>query len=272
MSNVEPTVFAVGDASSAWAAHLRAILDGTQLRCISADLDDLGRSADQVDVCVVHVADVDALVTAAQVWQLAPHVSVLLSGADIDEPTRRAAYEAGVAFVTGEAPTGDELRAVLRMAHDQNCAGSPELVRAMCRAMCRLSSLAAQASDRTFVDAAVHEIAALFRADVVSVQLVDETRALKIVAQLGLADRIQKSTCAGGISEAVRQSGEPRIILRSAPAPTAGVAIPRSDLSASMCVPIASQEGGERVRGVVNIARRDGRSIFTARGSPHVIL
>lgn len=265
MSSDDPTVFAIGAASCAWASHLRAILDDTQLRGVSTDVAELERCADLIDVCIIHAADVDALVTAAQVWQLAPHVSVLLSGADIDELTRRAAYEAGVAFVTGEAPTGDELRAVLRMAHDQNCAGSPELVRAMCRAMCRLSGLTAQASDRTFIDAAVHEIAALFRADVVSVQLVDGAGALNIVAHLGLAEQIATNKSAGGISQAVWQSGEARIILRSAPAPSSGVAIPRGDLSASMCVPIASQEGAERVRGVINIARRDGRSIFTTR-------
>jgi signal transduction histidine kinase len=151
------------------------------------------------------------------------------------------------------------------MAHEQNRAGSPELLRAMCRTMCRLSSLAALASDRSFIDAAVTEIAELFRAEVVSVQLVDPTGALKMVAQLGLAERVARSAGTGSISRSVLETGEARIILRGAPSASLGEAIQRADLSASMCVPIASTAGGERVRGVISVARKNGRSIFTDR-------
>ncbi|MBI1945884.1 MAG: GAF domain-containing sensor histidine kinase [Deltaproteobacteria bacterium] len=265
MTREQPAVFAVGDGAGAWATHLRGVLDPSQLCDISARPRDLERCAGQIDVCLIHADDVDALVTVAGVWRRAPHVAIILSGADVDEPTRRAAYEAGVAFVTGATPSAEELRAILQMAHEQNRAGSPELLRAMCRTMCRLSSLAALANDRSFIDAAVNEIAELFRAEVVSVQLVDHSGALKMVAQLGLAERVARSAGAGSISRAVLESGEARIILRGAPASSLGEAIQRADLSASMCVPIASTAGGERVRGVISIARKNGRSIFTER-------
>lgn len=265
MSTDKPAVFAVGDGAGAWAAHLRNVLEPTQLCDVSARPRDLERCAADVDICLIHADDVDALVAAAGVWRRAPHVSIILSGTAVDEATRRAAYEAGVAYVTGPAPSAEELRAILCMAHEQNRAGSPELVRAMCRAMCRLSNLAARASDHSFVDEVVHEVAELFRADVVSVQLIDPSGALKMVAQLGLGEREARSSGTGCISQAVLKSGEARIILRGAPAASLGEAIQRADLSASMCVPIASTTGGERPRGVISIARKNGRSIFTER-------
>lgn len=264
MALSEPTVFAVGVGAGSWAAHLRSVLPTSTLRGISSELADLEQCAGEVDVCLICTEGIDALVTAASVWGIAPHASIILSGEAIDDETRAAAYEAGVAFVTGAAPTADELRAVVRMAHDQNRAGSPELVRAMCRAMCRLSSIASSASNRSFLDAAVLEIAKLFQADIVSVQLVDDHGALRIVASLGLTHGALKAPSRGGIADSVLQHGEPRIVLRGVPVSTGGT-VERKDIAASMCVPIAATSGAAQVRGVVNVARQNSRSIFTAR-------
>lgn len=261
MSQAEPAVFALGDASGPWAAHVRATLDPGSLRGLSSDLGELQRLAPELDVCLIHADGVDALVVAALVWERAPGVSVILAGDEVDDATRCAAYEAGVAFVGGALPSQDELRAVCRMARDQNRTGSPELVRAMCRAMCSLSTAAALASDQSFLDVAVDEIAAMFRAERVSVQLADDEGALLLVAQRGLSGAPPTGVRPAGIAHDVMRTGEPRITLRTAQ----GVTGPRADISASMCVPIASPGGGQRVRGVVNIARTRPGAIFTAR-------
>ncbi|MCC7111217.1 MAG: GAF domain-containing sensor histidine kinase [Deltaproteobacteria bacterium] len=261
MSHAEPAVFALGDARGAWAEHLRTLLGPDSLRGLSSDLGELQRLAPEIDVCLIHADGVDALVVAALVWERAPQVSVVLAGDEVDDATRCAAYEAGVAYVGAARPSRDELRAVCRMARDQNRTGSPELVRAMCRAMCRLSSVAALASDQSFLDVAVAEIAGLFRAERVSVQLADDSGALLLVAQHGLSGAPPAGTRPAGIAQDVMRTGEPRITLRTAQ----GVTGPRAEISASMCVPIASPGGGQRVRGVVNIARTRPGAIFTAR-------
>ncbi len=264
MTSPDPVVFVIGDPTSAWARATLTALAPMTVRGIADLPAALEPHAAEIDVCLVQCRLDDAMVTVAEVLRRAPRASIVLLGDHVDADTRDAAYQAGVAFVAGAAPTAEELRSVVRMAHDQNRAGSPELVRAMCRTMCRLSSLAALASNSTFIDAAVQEIADLFRADVVSVQLADDNGDLRIVAHKGLADRALRSPSRGGISDAVLRSGEPRITLRGVTASEAS-ALPRADLCASMCVPIASPANGERGRGVISIARKNGRSIFTAR-------
>lgn len=261
----EPTVFAIGGASGPWATHLRSILGPAALVGLSVDLAELAARSSQVDVCLIHADGADVLVTVAHVWQTAPHVSVIVSGDHVDDDTRRAAFQSGVAFVTGAAPSRDELRAVLRMARDQNRSGSPELVRAMCRAMCNISRLASSACDRSFLDAAVDQIAELFQASRVSVQLVDAEGSLRIAAQRGLGDVGAASVGRSAISYGVLRSGEPRIILRSAHTRGSGDCDDRGAISASMCVPLAPVGAGDHVRGVVSIARTSDRSIFTPR-------
>lgn len=264
MSGSEPIVFIIGDPGSAWATSTAAALAPLPVRGVGEQPAELEQHADVVDVCLVHCCSDDTMVTVAEVLRRAPRASIVLLGDHIDADTKSAAYQAGVAFVAGSTPTAEELRSVVRMAHDQNRSGSPELVRAMCRTMCNLSSLAARASNSTFIDAAVQEIADLFAADVVSVQLAGDDGDLRIVAHKGLADRALRNPSRGGISDVVLRSGEARITLRGFAAGESS-ALPRADLCASMCVPIASPGTGERGRGVINIARKNGRSIFTAR-------
>lgn len=264
MNGADPVVFIIGDPESPWAAATVTALAPLHVRGVAEQPAELEPHASDVDVCLVQCRSDDAMVTVAEVLRRAPRASIVLLGEHVDPETRSAAYQAGVAFVTGASPTAEELRSVVRMAHDQNRAGSPELVRAMCRTMVRLSSLAAQASNNAFIDAAVQEIADLFGADVVSVQLAGDDGDLQIVAHKGLGDRALRNPSRGGISDAVLRSGEPRITLRGFATGESSV-LPRADLCASMCVPIASPSVGERGRGVINIARKNGRSIFTAR-------
>lgn len=263
ISDVRVLIVAVTDSD--WVSRTIASLGGVMSYEVCFDPQAAPELVARADVCLIHAHGCDPLVVAAHVWNVAAHMSVVLAADEVDDDTRSAAVEAGVAFVTRATPDPAELRTVLHMACLQNRTGSPELLRGMCRAMCKLSSVVAVASDKGFIEDVVGEIRALFQAEVVSVQLVDGDGRLRVVGHTGLPDEALKDPRRGGISERVLQSGRARITLRSVRRDDA-VPPPRVEISASMCVPIGSRTaGGPQARGVVNIARTRPRSIFTPR-------
>lgn len=262
----EIRVLIVAVADSDWVTTTTAALDGVMPYEVCSDPQAAAELVARADVCLIHAHGCDPLVVAAHVWNVDAHMSIVLAADEVDDDTRSAAVEAGVAFVTRATPDPAELRTVLQMACLQNRTGSPELLRGMCRAMCKLSSVVASASDKGFIEAVVGEIRALFQADVVSVQLVGADGHLRVVGHTGLPDEAVREPRRGGISERVLRSGQAQITLRAVRREEA-LPPPRVEISASICVPILASRmaGGPQARGVVNIARTRPRSIFTPR-------
>ena len=263
----------IGEMGSSWMARTASILDQSGMSYVAAD--DLGSAQawiSEVDAVAMHVAaGADPLVDVAALWGARAQVPVIFLGDDIDEQLRTAALEAGIAYVTNAMPTPEELVAMLRMATEQSRVGSPELVRAMCRTMCTLSTLVASAKDSTFLSAAVLQVSALFQSPVVSIMLFDDdsSDAMRVVAQVGLgAGAVFSEPKKDGVAARVARARVPQIILRSASKnePFDGVA-GRNEITASMCVPIPSATSGtsSRPRGVINVAKTRKHAVFTPR-------
>jgi signal transduction histidine kinase/DNA-binding NarL/FixJ family response regulator len=204
-----------------------------------------------VDAILVHVTAGDPLPAIASLWRTHSAMPVLLLGDEIHAELRSAAVASGVAHVGRAAPTPEELVAAVTLACDHARVGSPELVRAMCRAMCSLSASAASANDPCFLSTASQEISALFSAPIVSIML-----------------RRRRESCRArqdGVAWRVLRGGAPRIILRGADREDElSGATPRADVAASMCVPIPGG-AGEEPRGVINVARTDAYAVFVPR-------
>jgi signal transduction histidine kinase/DNA-binding NarL/FixJ family response regulator len=265
-------VLVLGDDQGSWLMRMRILLEAFGHRCtVAKTIEEAQLRAHDVDVVVVHVTMPDPLVQVAALWGAHAALPVVLAGDNIAESMRAAAFEAGVAFVTRSEPLPEELDALLRMVCEQNKVGSPELVRAMCRTMCSLSTLVASATDGSFLALAVQEVSALFTAPVVSIMLFeahDAAASLNLVAQVGLDPNVLKEPPRrGGIADHVVATKKPRIVLRRADdhAELMGVT-GRAEITASMCVPIPGPEGGNgRPRGVINVARRRPYAVFTPR-------
>lgn len=237
-----------------------------------------------VDAILVHVTAGDPLPAIASLWRTHSAMPVLLFGDDIHAELRSAAVASGVAHVGRAAPTPEELLATVTLACDHARVGSPELVRAMCRAMCSLSATAASANDPCFLSTASQEISALFSAPIVSIMLrrgssladgaLDEPGCSELgveadeeVLEVVAATRpwVGRRARQDGVAWRVLRGGAPRIILRGADREDElSGATPRSDVAASMCVPIPGG-AGEEPRGVINVARTDPYAVFVPR-------
>lgn len=263
-------VLLVAEGGGNWAMRTRILLEAFGHRClIATSLADAADVAHDVDAALVLVTTADPLVGVAGMWSRHASLPVVLCGDKISDAVRAAAFEAGVAFVTRAEPLPQELDALLRLVCEQNRVGSPELVRAMCRTMCSLSTLIATASDTSFLATAVQEVSALFSAPVVSTMLFDDDSdeaPLRIVAQVGLDPSVTlEPPRRGGVAEQVVRSNTPRVLLRSAQANGLAVPAARNELTASMCVPIPGRDAASRPRGVINVARRRAFAVFTPR-------
>ncbi len=265
-----------GSAPSSWAMRNRILLEAVGHRAlIATSIEEAAECAHDVDVALVLATNSDPLVGVAELWQQHASLPVVLCGDDIKEAVRSAAFEAGVALVVGGELMSQELDAMLRLVCEQNRVGSPELVRGMCRAMCNLSKLVATANDTSFLNAAVQEVGALFAAPLVSIMLFDddtEEAPLRLVAQTGLNPAVQLTPPRrGGVAEQVVRENKPRILLRNAKENGIRGVEGRSDITASMCVPIRGNANGAiagedvRPRGCINVARRRAHSVFTPR-------
>jgi signal transduction histidine kinase len=248
-----------------------SILDQFSLSYVAADSSAQGQASfTQVDVVIQHVKPGDdPLVGIAALWHVRAQVPVIFLGDGIDDSLRSAAFEAGVAHVGKAEPTPEELIAMLRMATEQSRVGSPELVRAMCRTMCTLSSLVASAKDTSFLNAAVLQVSGLFQAPIVSIMLYDDAEAdavMRVVAQVGLgAAAVFSEPRRDGVADRVAAARVPRIILRSASRSEELEGVERrAEITASMCVPIPSGKGS-RPRGVMNVAKTRACTVFTPR-------
>lgn len=261
---------------SSWAMRNRILLEAFGHRAlIATSIAEAAQCAHDVDVALVLANDSDPLVGVAELWQQNAALPVVLCGDDIKEAVRAAAFEAGVALVVRGELMPQELDATLRLVCEQNRVGSPELVRGMCRAMCNMSKVVATANDTSFLNAAVQEVSHLFAAPLVSIMLFDDDSAeapLRLVAQIGLNPTVQLSPPRrGGVAEQVVRSNKPRILLRHAKENGMRDVEGRSDISASMCIPIPGNgtagDDGEvvRPRGCINVARRRAHSVFTPR-------
>jgi signal transduction histidine kinase len=262
-----------GSPPSSWAMRNRILLEAFGHRAlIATSIEEAAECAHDVDVALVLATDNDPLVGVAELWQRHASLPVVLCGDDIKEAMRAAAFEAGVALVVRGELMPQELDATLRLVCEQNRVGSPELVRGMCRAMCNMSRLAATANDTSFLNAAVQEVSELFAAPLVSIMLFDddtEEAPLRLVAQTGLNPTVQMTPPRrGGVAEQVVRENKPRILLRNAKENGIRGVEGRSDITASMCVPIPGATNGAddvRPRGCINIARRRAHSVFTPR-------
>lgn len=255
-----------------WAKRNRILLEAFGHRVlVAASFAEAAECAHDVDIALVRVCDDDPLVSVAELWQQHASLPVVLCGDDIKETVRAAAFEAGVAYVTRAEINAQELDAMLRLVTEQNRVGSPELVRGMARTMCNLSKLVATATDTSFLNAAVQEMSALFTAPLVSIMLFDddsEEAPLRLVAQIGLnPSAMMTPPRRGGVAEQVVRSNKPRILLRSPKENGIRGVEGRSDITASMCVPIPASgtEADKRARGAINIARRRAATVFTPR-------
>lgn len=248
----------------------RILLEAFGHRCLVVDsLDDAAAAAHDVDIALVLATPTDPLLAVSELWSKHASLPVVLCGDKISEPVRAAAFEAGVAFVTKAEPLPQELDALLRLVCEQNRVGSPELVRGMCRTMVHLSKLVATAADSSFLAAAVQELSALFGAPLVSIMLFDDDSdeaPLRLVSQVGLDPSVHlEPPRRGGIADHVVKSKSPRILLRGAEENGFSGIAGRSDITASMCVPIPGSAATARPRGILNVARRRAYSVFTPR-------
>lgn len=263
-------VLLVSLEGGSWAMRNRIMLEAFGHRCLIVDnLDDAAAAAHDVDIALVLATPTDPLLAVSELWSKHASLPVVLCGDKISEPVRAAAFEAGVAFVTKAEPLPQELDALLRLVCEQNRVGSPELVRGMCRTMVHLSKLVATAADSSFLAAAVQELSALFGAPLVSIMLFDDDSdeaPLRLVSQVGLDPSVHlEPPRRGGIADHVVKSKSPRILLRGAEENGFSGIAGRSDITASMCVPIPATTANGRPRGILNVARRRAYSVFTPR-------
>lgn len=215
---------------------------------------------DIVDVCFFSTdGDLDPLQAASTLWWVAPSLPVIFCGDAVDPDLKDAAIGAGIPVLEPAVPPATSTSAIVDVVASGLLAASVDGPSALARAMAALCELGV--SGRVLSDdASVSIIAELFRADVVSLMLVDSAGVMRTVANVGLEGVIGTPARKDGLGEHVRMNGTARLVIGDG-AP--GVAGNGSGVTASMLAPVRGAQ--DDVCGVLTVGRTRRRAVFTPR-------
>lgn len=253
-------VLVVGEAR--WRAELAATLLSAGMAV--TDAEDVESAADFLDLFQIVFLDArlpDPLRAAAALWWVAPNLPIVILGDDVDPALDDAACDANIVVVSPAIPTAARLRVLIDVITGPMQRDAAELSRGVARAMGALCDIGVANGQRDRValsDAAVHIVAELFRADVVSILLPDHEQVLRCAANVGLKDVVGRAVPADGPGAAVFASGAARLMIGSA-----NKAQLHKGPQAAMIAPICASNGD--VRGVLTVGKNKPRSVFTPR-------
>jgi signal transduction histidine kinase len=263
LPDFQARVLVVG--SDAWRAELAATLLGAGMAV--TDVDDVAVADDFLDLFQIAFFEAghgDPLQAISALWWSTPNLPVVLCGDDIDPALDEAATDANIVVVSPAVPTAGRLRVLIDVITGPMQRDAAEVSRSVARAMGALCELTVDADGKrgsaVIGDAAVHIIAELFRADVVSVMLIDETGVLRTVANVGLDDVVGRAAPINGPGSHVLNTGAARLLLGDA---RRAQLASSSTAQAAMVAPIGRQ--GHPVRGVLSVSKSRKRAIFTPR-------
>lgn len=246
----------IGDAP--WREALARAVASAGVVSYGADtVADAAAFLDTVDVAFFFACD-DVLQSVSTLWWVAPGLPVILCGDDVDVDLKDAARGAGIPVLEPGVPAVASTVAVVDIVTGGlGTASSTDGPASLARAMAALCELGVAGRD-LIDDASVGIIAELFRADVVSVMLVDDDGVLRTVANVGLEGVKGLAARKGGLGEHVRETGTARLLIGDG---VPGITASKSDVKASMLAPIPG--AGDAVRGVLTVGKRRRRSVFT---------
>ena len=251
----------------AWCAAMAASLSEVGVVATAADnIADIAADLGCFEIAFIDLEHADPLRFVADLWWVEHDLPAVLCGDDCDLDFQLAATEAGIVVVTPALPPLERIRALVDLLTGALRKNTTDRSRAFAHAMGALCSLGVDGDSqrsRAFGDAIVPVVAELFHADVVSLLLTDDAGALRTVATVGLDPSVIGTTArTGGPGEYVLKTGIARLIIGDArEAPTQLVST--SKAQASMIVPIIGS--GQVVRGVLTVAKRQRRALFTPR-------
>ena len=262
LPDFQARVLVVGEQR--WRAELAATLLGAGMAVTDVeDIDGVDGFLDLFQIVFIDARLPDPLVAAATLWALAPSLPVVLCGDDIDPALDEAACDANVVVVSPAVPAAARLRVLIDVITGPMQRDAGDLSRAVARAMGALCELSVDVDTgprgpAVIGDAAVHIIAELFRADVVSIMLVDEAGVLRCAANVGLV------APADGPGATALASNTSRLLLGDARTPSARFSnTNQSTTQAAMIAPIGGN--GRTPRGVLTVGKHKPRSVFTPR-------
>ena len=268
LPDFQARVLVVGEQR--WRAELAATLLGAGMAVTDVeDIDGVDGFLDLFQIVFIDARLPDPLVAAATLWALAPSLPVVLCGDDIDPALDEAACDANVVVVSPAVPAAARLRVLIDVITGPMQRDAGDLSRAVARAMGALCELSVDVDTgprgpAVIGDAAVHIIAELFRADVVSIMLVDEAGVLRCAANVGLVDVVGRAAPADGPGATALASNTSRLLLGDARTPSARFSnTNQSTTQAAMIAPIGGN--GRTPRGVLTVGKHKPRSVFTPR-------
>jgi signal transduction histidine kinase len=262
----------IGDAL--WRANFTRV--AAQVGVVSCGAFEVAEATayfDSVDVVFVNVDDGDPWRGVSSLWWVAPRLPVIFCGDRVDDDLSDAARDAGISVLPA-LPRPTSVGALVDVVATGILAASADAPATLARAMASLCEIGINghmlddlAADvpRYPLDAATAIIAELFRADIVSIMLVDPDGVLRTIANVGLEGVVGLPARAGGLGELVRSTGAARLVIGDgAPlgidrAATSG----KRSVAASMIVPIRGN--AETVRGVLTVGKRRRHSVYTPR-------
>jgi len=250
----------------AWCAAMQQRLAETGVAVtMSENVTDVAAHLDGCHIAFIDIEHGDPLRLVANLWWVEHDLPAVLCGDDCEPDFNRAATDAGIVVVTPAVPPIERLHALVNILTGALRRETADRSRAFAQAMGALCELSVDADEQhagTFGESVVQITADLFRADVVSLLLVDDHGVLRTVANVGLDQVIGQAARAGGPGEYVRETGIARLIIGDAGAqPTQMVS--SSAAQASMIVPIFNS--AQAVRGVLTVGKRQSRALFTPR-------
>lgn len=220
-----------------------------------------GAYLDIVDVCFFSTdGEIDPLQAASTLWWVAPQLPVIFAGDDVDPDLKDAARGAGIPVLEPSVPSATSAAAIVDVVAGGLLAAAADAPSALARAMASLCELGVSGGRALMDDACVAIVAELFRADIVSMMLVDEAGIMRTVANVGLENVIGTPARKDGLGEHVRLNGTARLVIGDG-AP--GVSGNGNGVTASMLAPIRGEN--DEVRGVITVGRTRRRAMFTPR-------
>lgn len=249
----------------AWSAAMSARLSEIGVRATTtAVVGEIAADLGTFQLAFIDVEHGDPLHLVANLWWLEHDLPAILCGDVVDADFNRAATDAGIVVVTPAVPPHERLRALVDVLTGALRSEAVDRSRMFAQTMGHLCGLTVDidgAQPRAFGDAVVKIVADLFRADVVSLLLLDEG-ALTTVANVGIDNVVGQRARAGGPGEYVLKTGIARLIIGDAKAQAKDL-VTSSPAQASMLVPIMGNDNA--ARGVLTVSRRQRRSLFTPR-------